>query len=184
MASFDLPEMPEARISPQWMLGVASPLWGYYGAFAAGGVAYWWLSQLVRPMNVEAFFAAAGKAAPALPSMAEVERVVEALVEPVAEAQVAVLTAVAEAPAAVLAPAPEPTVGGEAAPVSPVLTLVPDVEPTEPEKPALLAASDKPEPEPASFIEAAPVIEPLPPEPPAAPKAKGRKSTAPPAFDA
>ncbi len=35
-------------------IGLASPLWLAFGAAAASGVAYWWLSRLGRPTNIEA----------------------------------------------------------------------------------------------------------------------------------
>ncbi|TAL28814.1 MAG: hypothetical protein EPN98_22240 [Phenylobacterium sp.] len=57
MATFDLPELPESRVSPQLMLGAASPLWAYFGAAAAGGVAFWWMTRWTRPVNLEAMFA-------------------------------------------------------------------------------------------------------------------------------
>ena len=56
MVSFDLPETPQPRVSPALLMGVASPLWSYFGAAAAGGVAYWWMTRWTRPMNLEALF--------------------------------------------------------------------------------------------------------------------------------
>src|SRR5687768_9181458 len=79
MATFDLPELPETRLSPQLMVGVASPLWAYFGAAAAGGVAYWWMTRWTQPVNLEALFGGFTKAV-ALPAM-----LTDALVEPAAE---------------------------------------------------------------------------------------------------
>jgi predicted flap endonuclease-1-like 5' DNA nuclease len=42
-------------------LGFASPLWLAYGAMASAGMAYWWMSQLTKPANVEAFSGMVGK---------------------------------------------------------------------------------------------------------------------------
>jgi predicted flap endonuclease-1-like 5' DNA nuclease len=35
-------------------LGLASPLWLAFGAAASAGVAWWWVSRLGRPLNIEA----------------------------------------------------------------------------------------------------------------------------------
>ncbi|HEY0650435.1 MAG TPA: hypothetical protein VGD44_21270, partial [Phenylobacterium sp.] len=82
MATFDLPELPETRVTPQLMLGAASPLWAYFGAAAAGGVAYWWMTRWTQPVNLEALFGAK----PA----ATLAPVIEAAAEPVVEAAEAV----------------------------------------------------------------------------------------------
>ncbi|HEX7886247.1 MAG TPA: hypothetical protein VF474_09745 [Phenylobacterium sp.] len=99
MASFDLPENRQSVVSPALLVGVASPLWTYFGAAAVGGMAYWWLTQWTRPANLEALMG--GKAPPSP----------EPFVKPVLEL---VETA---ADAAVATP-----VGGEAAPISPLAT--------------------------------------------------------------
>jgi predicted flap endonuclease-1-like 5' DNA nuclease len=36
-------------------IGAASPLWAAYATMASAGVAYWWMSQWMRPVNLEAF---------------------------------------------------------------------------------------------------------------------------------
>jgi predicted flap endonuclease-1-like 5' DNA nuclease len=40
-------------------LGLASPLWLAFGAVASAGVAWWWMSRLSRPFNIEALAGAA-----------------------------------------------------------------------------------------------------------------------------
>ena len=35
-------------------VGMASPLWLAYGGVTAGALTYWWMSQWMRPMNLEA----------------------------------------------------------------------------------------------------------------------------------
>ena len=158
---------PDTLAKPQTLMrvpmGLASPLWGLFAGAAMGGAAWWWMTRWARPENLEAMFGAAAKfeaavepkavelaapvveafeAAPEAVLEAEAaaegvtEAVVEAAQEPVSQAPV--LEALVETPAA-----PEP-VGGEAAPVSPVLeVLAPEVaaEPT--------AAAFKPKKAPA-----------------------------------
>jgi len=169
MASFDLPETPQPRVSPALMVGVASPLWSYFAAAAAGGVAYWWMTQWARPVNLEAMFSRT-KAMP-VPAL---------VLEPVAEAAEAVAEAVAEAQAAVaetiLEEAPL-AVGGEAAPISPILEAAPEPEPVVEPEPAL-------EPEVMFAVAPEPVIdEPAPVEAEAAaeaaPKARPKKAASP-----
>jgi hypothetical protein len=114
MAAFDLAEPPQTALSPRMWVGAASPLWGYFGAAAAGGVAFWWMTRWARPANLEALLAPPLLAGPA----AEVEEAVVAAAE--------VLPAMAEAAAETLEEAlPEQPVGGEAAPVSPLLDVMP-----------------------------------------------------------
>jgi hypothetical protein len=140
-------EKPFAR--PEALLrvpvGLASPLWGLFAGAAMSGAAWWWMTRWARPENLEAMFGAAAKfeaavepkvvelaapvlaaveAAPetALETEAAVETVTEAVVEAAQEPvpqepvfQAPVLEARVEVPAAPQA------VGGEAAPVFPVL---------------------------------------------------------------
>jgi len=40
-------------------VGLASPLWLAFGAAASAGVAWWWMSRLGRPFNIEAKLASA-----------------------------------------------------------------------------------------------------------------------------
>lgn len=56
MAMFELPTTSETRVSPQFLFGAVSPLWGYFGAAASAGVAYWWMTRWTRPANLEALF--------------------------------------------------------------------------------------------------------------------------------
>jgi hypothetical protein len=80
-------------------VGAASPLWGLFAGAAMSGAAWWWMTRWARPANLEALFGAVEAAT------AETVAEVEALAAPVVEA---------------IEAAPEP-VGGEAAPISPVL---------------------------------------------------------------
>jgi hypothetical protein len=154
---------PQALLSVP--VGLSSPLWGLFAGAAVSGAAWWWMTRWARPENLEAMFGAAAKFEAAVePKVVELavpveatkaahqavleaeaaaetvtETVVEAAQEPVS--QVPVLEALAEAPAA-----PEP-VGGEAAPVSPVLeVLAPEAasEPTASPTKAKKAPSSKP----------------------------------------
>jgi predicted flap endonuclease-1-like 5' DNA nuclease len=132
----ELPGMGAARERAakaiSFPIGVASPLWLAFGAAASAGVAWWWLSKLTRPVNLEAFLLPVTKA-PMAPVIEDVAVEIEAVAE-----------AVAEAPAAAeLSPEPEAVV--EAAP--------------EPAPQAVVEAA--PEPAPATVIEAAaePVVE-------------------------
>ncbi|HEY0647789.1 hypothetical protein [Phenylobacterium sp.] len=157
MASFELPEMPDTRLSPQLLVGVASPLWGYFGAAAMGGVAYWWMTRWTQPANLEALFG----------------RVSEAMTAPVAEAAAAV-TEIAEAAAEAL---PEMPVGGESAPISPAVEALapPEPEPVpEPVVEPVVEAAPEPvvETPPEPMVEA--TADPLP-EPVAKPRV-ARKS--------
>lgn len=181
MATFDLPEMPANRMSPHLMMGVASPLWAYFGAAAASGVAYWWMTRWARPVNLEAMFAGAVPLSAPIEAAAEAA---EAMVEAVEAAQAALVEDIAEFP----------PVGGESAPVSPVLELAPLPEPeasaaaealagavSEPE-PALEPIAEAPEP----VLEAAPepvIEEPAPAFAEAAPKARAKKAPPPAAVD-
>lgn len=164
MASFDLSDISRPRVSPAWLVGATSPLWPYFSAVAAGGVAYWWMTRWTRPVNLEAMMAP-GQALSAL------------TLEPVAEAADAVVQAAEETQAvfaeALLEDAPL-AVGGESAPVGVLVEAAP------------------PEPEPEPVIEA-PVIFAAPPEPvidepvpvtmdepaPSAPKPRSKKAAAP-----
>lgn len=118
MADFELSVIPAPRMSPNLLLGVASPLWGYFGAAAAGGVAWWWMTRWSRPQNLEALF---GQAATAIPDAAA------AMAAPLADAAEAVMTVIE----AVVPDLPPEAVGGEAAPISPILevTAAPEPEP-------------------------------------------------------
>lgn len=173
MASFDLPEIPQPRVSPALLVGVASPLWSYFAAATAGGVAYWWMTQWARPVNLEALMGAAK----ALPTPEPLFEPAVEVAEALAEATEDVLEDASEA---LLEAAPAP-LGGEAAPISPLMESVaaPAMEP-EPEpiaEPAPLEAAAEPEPEPVLEAAPEPVIEepaPVGGEPP--PKPRGKKA--------
>lgn len=177
MATFDLPEMPANRMSPHLMMGVASPLWAYFGAAAAGGVAYWWMTRWARPVNLEAMFGGT------LPLSAPLEAAVEAaevMVEAVEAAEAALVDEIAEFP----------PVGGESAPMSPVLEMasMPEPQPEPEAAPAVLEAASEAAPTPIveatsepEPLEAAPepvIEEPAPAFADAPPKAKAKKSAA------
>lgn len=174
MASFDLPELPNTRISPQLMVGAASPLWSYFGAAAAGGVAYWWMTRWARPMNLEAMFEAA-RALPPPPAAVETIEAVAETVEAVAE----VTDEALEAAMGVTDELPIAPVGGEAAPFSPLMEAASPVEP---------APVVEPEADPPPVLEAAPepiLEEPAPfmgePAPEPSPKPRAKKTAPPPA---
>jgi hypothetical protein len=111
-------------------IGAVSPLWGLFAGAAVSGAAWWWMTRWARPANLEAVFGSAEEAE------TEVETEAEALAAPVADA-VEAAPAVAEAAIepviedtppppvaeALIEAAPE-VVGGEAAPISPVLEAV------------------------------------------------------------
>jgi hypothetical protein len=44
-------------------IGAASPLWFLFAGAAATGAAFWWMSQWVKPVNLEAIMGQAEKAA-------------------------------------------------------------------------------------------------------------------------
>lgn len=142
----------ESLAKPEAMLrvpvGLVSPLWGLFAGAAMTGAAWWWMTRWARPQNLEAMFGAA----PALETAVPPE--VATFAEPVAEAAEAVMAAAVEAIEAVEAVAeaapdpvaealiegfevPEP-VGGESAPISPVLAALAP-EPTEPVEPVVVA---------------------------------------------
>lgn len=197
MAYLDISAPTPPRVSPNLFVGVASPLWSYFAAANAGGLAFWWMTRWTRPVNLEALFDRSMKALKPSPALAPV---VAPLVEPVAEAVEAVIETLA-------APAPEPeslpVVGGEAAPMSPLAAeAVAAPEPLVEAPMAFvtpeLAIEAGPEPivevapEPVVEAVAEPMIEPAP-EPVAtetvaeaapAPKPKAKKAVPPPALDA
>lgn len=132
MASFDLPDPPQPPVNPAALLvGAASPLWGYFAAATAGGVAYWWMTQWARPLNLEALLGT--RTAPVAPVFKPVEA----------------FEAVADGVGAL-------PVGGEAAPISPLVEAAPSSQPA--------AAAPEADPVPESFADAPPPVE-RPPEP-------------------
>lgn len=138
--SADRPGAWSRPLSPELMIGAASPLWGYFGGAAAAGVAWWWMTRWT-PQNLEAMFAAASL------------RTLEAAEDLVAAEVGAPLQAAAEltcevTPTAIEAAEALPPMGGESAPIGPVAaelmreeTAAPPVEPAPPPK-AKRAAPD------------------------------------------
>lgn len=112
----ETPELPKATVSPEALVGAASPLWAYFGGAAATGLAWWWMTRFT-PKNLEAMFETA-----AVAPLKAVEAVEAAVVEEIA----APLEAAAELVPAVTADTieaaetVEPVLGGEAAPLGPV----------------------------------------------------------------
>jgi hypothetical protein len=129
-------------------MGLASPLWGFFAGAAVSGATWWWMTRWTRAENLEAMFGEAKAvvapepaafAAPALEVAETAEDMVAAAAEPVLEA-VAELAPEPVAEALVEA-APEPVikalveaapelepVGGESAPISPVVeALAPEI---------------------------------------------------------
>ena len=148
-------------------VGAVSPLWGLFAGAAMTGAAWWWMTRWTRPANLEAVFGAAqaataetlaeveALAAPVIAAVEEAPAVLESVVEAASEAVEAAVEDPTPAPIAeaLIEAAPEP-VGGEAAPISPVLeALAPEVvEPapveTTPEAVAEASPESKPLPKP------------------------------------
>lgn len=126
-------------------VGAASPLWGLFAGAAMSGAAWWWMTRWTRPANLEAVFGAVeaatsdavakveALAAPVIDAVEEAPAALESVVEAAPELVEPPVEAPTPAPSAdaLIEAAPEP-VGGEAAPISPVLeALTPEtVEPT------------------------------------------------------
>lgn len=141
MATFELSPTTEPRVSPQLLVGAASPLWTYFGAAASAGVAYWWMTRWTRPMNLEALFAGR-PAAPALlveVVAAELEPVdgesapvspgLEALPEPGPSVELMVESDPVTAPQALAECAPSAELVGELAPEVTAAALEPGIDP-------------------------------------------------------
>ena len=190
MAYLDTALPTPPRVSPNLFVGVASPLWTYFAAANAGGLAFWWMTRWAQPVNLEALFDRSMKALNPSPALAPV---VAPLVESVVKAvEAAAVTALAPAPASL------PLVGGEAAPMSPLAA-----EAVAAPEPRVEAPTAFVTPEPESTIEAVPepaveaapelvieaVAEPVATEAmaeaaPGPPKPKPKKAVPPPALDA
>jgi len=155
-ASSSEPQILPPPPRPEAFVGAASPLWAYYVAAAAGGVAFWWMTRWTRPESLEALFQASAKAparaldavmgearsfAPAAEAAEQAAQAAPAAAAEVAQsvagraadgadrtaqAAAGLSQAAAEAPVSVAEALSEPKLpaaplGGEAAPVSPVL---------------------------------------------------------------
>jgi hypothetical protein len=130
MTFLEQAELPPPR-APQILMGAASPLWGYFGMAAAGGVAWWWMTRWTRVNNLEALLAAPGLAAEA--AVAEgLDEFTPAAIDEAVETEL-------------------PPVGGEAAPVSPLLAAT---------EPVALEAGSAAEPTQPAIEPAPPVDEP------------------------
>lgn len=153
-------------------LGAVSPLWLAFGAAASAGVAYWWLTRWMRPVNLEARAAASEVA---VVETAEIVEVID-LAPSAAPVDVAVEAAAVEAaalePAEVVAAKAEPTAVEPAAVAQAPLPLEPAVV-TEP-APAVAAA-----PEAAPEVEAKPAAAKVKPPVKARPAAKPEAVSAP-----
>jgi predicted flap endonuclease-1-like 5' DNA nuclease len=107
--AFPAAKVAGERAEQAWRLpmGAVSPLWAVFGAAASVGVAYWWMTQWTRSVNIEAL---GGVKVVAAPKPAPPEIVAE--LAPVPAPAPAV-----EAPVVVAAPEPAPLV--EAPPALP-----------------------------------------------------------------
>ncbi len=135
--------------APEALIGLASPLWGVFAGAAMSGMAWWWMTRWTRPENLEALFARTA----ALP-----EKAMD-LAEATTPAAAPVLEALAKPE---LPPTP---VGGEAAPVAPVVEVL--------DAANEVAAAPTPEVSAPPEAGAPPEPRPVPPEPRSvAPKAR------------
>ena len=119
-------------------VGAVSPLWGFFAGAAMSGAAWWWMSRWTRPANLEALFGAAEKAtttafaevealaAPVIEAIEDAPATLEAAIEAATESVETTFEAlIPELPASdgAIAAALEP-VGGESAPISPVIEAI------------------------------------------------------------
>jgi len=96
--------------SMQLPIGAVSPLWFAYAGLASLGVGYWWMSQLAKPVNLEAFKGFMPRVEDILAAPSEaMDAVVEMIPEPVTAEPVAFVPEIVE-PAAFVAAANEPMV--------------------------------------------------------------------------
>jgi len=163
-------------------VGAVSPLWGLFAGAAMTGAAWWWMTRWTRPANLEAVFGAAqgasaetladveALAAPVIEAVEDAPAVLEPVVEAASEAAEAAIEDPTPTPIAegLIAASPAP-VGGESAPISPVLeALAPEVAEPAPVE----AAAETVETAAEAVIEASPESKSLPkPKKAAAPKA-------------
>lgn len=95
---------------------VASPLWAYYGAAVATGIAVWSMTRMARTVNLEAFLGS-----PTLAAVPDLLASPAALPQPVLEAETAPMLEVAQEPVTPEPVTPEPVAEVvELAPLSPV----------------------------------------------------------------
>jgi len=164
-------------LRPEFVVGAASPLWGYFTGAVVVGSAWWWMTRWTQANS----FAALAKAA-ALPAAGAAEgAVAETLMNdnapalPVGGESAPVSVAMFEAAEPALAPEPEPaaepepepTLAAEPAP-APAPEPEPEPEPESAPEPVLAAAPEpaaEPEPAPGPALAAEPE-----PEPSAAPE--------------
>ena len=150
---------PNESVTPATALhvpiGAASPLWFMFTGAASAGVAYWWMTRWMRPMNLEALLPSpAADAAPleeaAILTEAFIEPLIEAA-EPVLEAAEPILEAGVVDPDPAPIPAPEPapnpldTPPMEAAAEAVAETVAPAIEATA----EIVAQASKPKPKAA-----------------------------------
>lgn len=88
---------------------VASPLWAYYGAAVATGLAVWSMTRMARTANLEAFLAA-----PTPPVVPDLLAAPAALPQPVLEAETAPVLEVAPEPVTPEPPPLEPVLVADA----------------------------------------------------------------------
>lgn len=154
-------------------IGAASPLWGLFAGAAVSGAAWWWMTRWARPANLEALFGAAqtvttetaaeveALAAPAVEAMQQASAVVEPVLEAAEETVATAPERVLPAAENLIEAAPE-AVGGESAPISPVVEAL---------SPEIVAPTDEPTASMEAAAEFAPQATPFPkPKKPAAPK--------------
>ncbi|MBP7648435.1 MAG: hypothetical protein KA085_15370 [Phenylobacterium sp.] len=110
-------------------IGAASPLWFMFTGAASAGVAYWWLTRWMAPVNLEALLPVSG--ADAEPAQ-EAAILVEAFLEPLLEAAEPVLAeggVVDPDPAPVPAPEPAPNPLDTPPPQAAMQMAAPAIEP-------------------------------------------------------
>lgn len=129
-------EKTSAAATPALMMGAVSPLWTYFGAAAAGGLAFWWMTRWARPANLEALLGGSRPTPDPLP-----------VLEPMGEAaEVAAESMIKSMPDLTVTEPPEPV----AAEPEPGVEPEPAPPATEPMGEPTLVAAPVPEPDPAA----------------------------------
>jgi hypothetical protein len=109
----------DAELAMRMPLGAVSPLWAMYAATAGAGVAFWWMTRWMRPVNLEALMGGLTAALPASQRLSEDEipqPPIGGEAGPLQEAALVVaaasepLEALAEAVAEVFSPEPPPEI--------------------------------------------------------------------------